>query len=229
MVEMATAIGVPKATAYRLARTLEAAGYIVLDPPTARYHLGPSAVALTYLSGSYAELVRMARPYLEDLAKSTGETVNLAVELDGKAILVDEIRTKRPFKSEIPVGRVIGDIANTNGKLFAAFKTREERERIAMRPNEKATPYTVTDPTALLEEFEAVRAAGLAFDMEERSRGVCAVGAAVRDQSGRLVAAISVVAPKSRFRPDEREAHASAVREAADRLSAFLGYSPSEA
>ncbi len=228
VVDLARETGIPRATTYRLVRTLEAAGYLTLDPLTGRYHVGPSAVALTYLSSSYSELVRMTRPYIESLAGITGETVNLAVEIDGKAVLVDEIRTSRPFTSQIPVGRIIGDIGNANGKVFAAFKAPEERERIASLPQEALTPHTLVDRQELLGELEEVRRSGIAYDLEERSLGVCAVSAPVRNQAGMVVAAISVVVPKGRFGPDEKERWARAVREAAGALSAFLGYSAPE-
>jgi DNA-binding IclR family transcriptional regulator len=228
IMEVAAATGIPRATAYRLARTLEAADYLVLDSLTGRYHLGPAAVALTYLSRNYSELARMARPHLEALANETGETVNLAVEIDGKAVLVDEKRTPRPFKSEVPVGRIIGDIANSNGKIFAAFKSEGDRQNIASSPHQPLTPHTIVDREALLAEFERVRREGIAYDIEERSLGVCAVGAPVRDQAGSVEAAISLVVPKGRFGPEEKERYAEAVRRTAASLSAFLGYSPPE-
>jgi IclR family transcriptional regulator, KDG regulon repressor len=228
IMEVAAAAGIPKATAYRLARTMEAADYLVLDPLTGRYHLGPAAVALTYLSSSYSELARMARPYLEALANETGETVNLAVEIDGKAVLVEEKRTLRPFRSEVPVGRIIGDIANSNGKIFAAFKSEGDRQNIAASPHQPLTPHTIVDREALLAEFERVRREGIAYDIEERSLGVCAVGAPVRDQAGSVEAAISLVVPKGRFGPEEKERYTEAVRRTAASLSAFLGYSPPE-
>jgi hypothetical protein len=40
---------------------------------------------------------------------------------------------------------------------------------------------------------------GVAFDLEERNLGTCAVVAPVRDQVGKVIAAISVVAPTGRF------------------------------
>jgi IclR family acetate operon transcriptional repressor len=223
--DLAAATGVPKATAYRLARTMEAGSYLVLDPLTGRYHLGPALVALTYLSKSYSELGRMARAFLEGLAAGTGETVNLAVEIDGQAVLVDEVRTRLPFKSVIPLGRIIGDTANSNGKVFAAFKPEAERQRIAAAAHQALTEHTIVDPGALLQEFERVRREGIAYDMEERSLGVCAVGAPVRDQEGQVVAAISVIVPKGRFGPNEQKLCAQAIREAAASLSAYLGHS----
>ena len=65
--EMVTELKLPRMTGYRMARTLQSAGYLVTDPQSGRYRLGPALIASTYLSEGYAELVAIARPYLEAL------------------------------------------------------------------------------------------------------------------------------------------------------------------
>ena len=62
--EIADHAGLPRMTAYRMIRTMESASYLVRDPVTNRYHLGPALLAATYLSEGYAELVDIAKPYL---------------------------------------------------------------------------------------------------------------------------------------------------------------------
>ena len=61
--------------------------------------------------------------------------------------------------------------------------------------------------------------------MEERNLGTCAVAAPVRDQLGKVIAAVSVVVPTGRFGSAERKRFAEAVKETAAALSAFLGHS----
>jgi DNA-binding IclR family transcriptional regulator len=222
--EMVKQVGLPRMTAYRMARTLQSAGYLVMDPATGRYHLGPAFLAAMYLSEGFAKLVDLARPYLVSLVEQTGESATLAVEVDGVAVCVDTVDTTRPLHREIAVGRVIGDTANAHGKLFAAFKPDEERERIINQPHAQRTPNTIVDPQRLRQELDAVRAEGVAYDLEERNLGTCAVGAPVRDQMGAVVATLAVIVPTGRFGPVEREVCASAVKNVAASLSAFLGY-----
>jgi len=62
--EIAEKAGLPRMTAYRMIRTMESASYLVRDPVTSRYHLGPALLATTYLSESYSDLVKIARPNL---------------------------------------------------------------------------------------------------------------------------------------------------------------------
>jgi len=202
--EISAQAGLPRMTAYRMIRTMEAEWFLVRDSVTNKYHLGPALLSSTYLSEGYAELAGIVRPYLEKLAEETGEAATLAIEVDGVAVSVDMIDTSRPFKREVAVGRIIGDTANSNGKIFAAFKPKEERQEILAQERPKVTPNTITDPDALARELERVAEEGVAYDLEERNVGTCAVAAPVRDQMGKVIAAISVVAPAGRFGPDDR-------------------------
>jgi len=223
--EIAERAGLPRMTAYRMIRTMEAARYLVRDPVTSRYHLGPALLATMYLSSGFAELVSIARPYLVSLTERTQEACTLAIEYDGVAVSVDMVDSPRPFRREVAVGRIIGDTASANGKIFAAFKSEEERARILAQPHPKLTPNTITDPVELARELDRVAKEEVAFDMEERNIGTCAVAAPVRDQLGKVIAAICLIVPAGRFGPEERQSHAQAVKETAAALSAYLGYS----
>jgi DNA-binding IclR family transcriptional regulator len=224
--EMTAELGLPRMTGYRMARTLQDAGYLVVDETTGKYRLGPSLLAATYLSEGYAGLVALARPYLESLVEQTGESVTLAVEVDGVAVCVAMLDSPRPHRREVAVGRVIGDTANSHGKMFAACKPDAERERIVNSKHERHTARTVTDPETLASILEEARRADVAFDMEERDIGTCSVAAPVRDQTGAVIATLAVVVPTGRFGPEEKAACAAAVKETAARFSAFFGYAP---
>lgn len=224
--EIADGAGLPRMTAYRMIRTMEAAQYLVRDPVTNRYHLGPALLATMYLSEGYSELASIVRPYLVELVERTGEAATLATEVDGVAVSVDLVDTPRPFHRQVALGRIIGDTASANGKVFAAFKTGAEREAIVASDHPQLTPHTITDPRALAAELDRVAAEGVAFDLEERNLGTCAVAAPVRDQLGKVIAALSVIVPSGRFGPGEQRAYAEAVKSVAASLSAFLGYGP---
>jgi DNA-binding IclR family transcriptional regulator len=223
--EIAARAGLPRMTAYRMIRTMESASYLVRDQVTNHYHLGPALLATTYLSDGYAELAAIVRPYLHELTEKTGEASTLAIEVDGVAVSVDMVDTSRPLRREVAVGRIIGDTASANGKIFAAFKTDAERADILARSHPQLTPHTITDPQALTRELDQVAAEGVAFDIEERNIGTCAVAAPVRDQLGKVIAALSVIIPSGRFGSEEKLSHAEAVKASAVALSAFLGYS----
>lgn len=216
--------GLHKATTYRMTRTMEAEGFLVFDAHLGKYHLGPATIPLSFLASSQSELLRLARPYLEELAELTGETSNLAVEVEGSIVVVGQVLTSHPFKPTLPLGRVLNDLANAHGKLFAAFKPEAERARILSLPQVKLTPKTVTDPVEIAAQLTQVATDGVAFDLEEHGLGIYAVAAPVRNQSGDVKATLSVVAPKERFGAQEKKKHAQAVKRVAASFSAYLGY-----
>ena len=223
--EITARLGIPRMTAYRMARTLLEAGYLVTDKVSGRYRLGPALLATTYLSEGYAELAAMAQPYLAALVERTGESATVAVEVDEVAVCVGMVESSRPHRREVAVGRIIGDTANAHGKMFAACKSDEEREAIVSSVHERHTAATITDPDELRQRLEDARREGVAFDLEERDLGTCACAAPVRDQTGKVIATLAVVVPTGRFDEAARATCAAAVKEIAASFSAFVGYS----
>jgi DNA-binding IclR family transcriptional regulator len=226
--EMAERTGLVRMTAYRMVRTLESMAFLVRDTATNRYRLGPATIAMRYVSDDHSGFVKVARPFLESLVHETGESVTLAVEVDGYPVCVDIINTTRPFKRQTVPGRILGDITSVHGKLFSAFKPQDYRETILARPISQRTPHTVTDRDAIVAELDQIAQENVGFDIEGVYLGTCAVGAPVRDQLGAVVATISVVMPTGRFGSTERALCTKAVKEAAAAFSAYLGWHPGQ-
>ena len=224
--EIAERTGLLRMTAYRMVRTLEAAQFLVRDTTSNRYHLGPAAISMAYVAEDNSEFVEHARPYLERLLETTGESVTLAVPVDGAAVCVSIIDSGRPFQRQIAPGRIIGDLAGVHGKIFTAFAPAGRRDAVLAQKRRRHTQHTVTDPERLRAELERVVEEDVALDLQGLYPNVCSVGSPVRDQLGQVVAAISVVMPASRFGPREQELCTRAVKEAASALSAYLGWNP---
>ncbi len=120
--EMTEQTGLVRMTVYRMARTLESVAFLVRDASTNRYRLGPAALAMCYVASDHSDFVDAARPYLEALVQETGESVTLAIEVDGYPVCVTIVNTTRPFRRQTAPGRILGDIGTVHGKLFAAFR-----------------------------------------------------------------------------------------------------------
>jgi DNA-binding IclR family transcriptional regulator len=90
-----------------------------------------------------------------------------------------------------------------NGKALLAAMTPEQLSSV-LHPQLKAcTAGTITSRQKLREELDAIRAAGVAYDREEHTEGITAIGAVVRDAYG-LAGAISVPMPTQRFKQHEK-------------------------
>jgi DNA-binding IclR family transcriptional regulator len=222
--EMTAALGLPRMTSYRMARTLQNAGYLVAEGASGKYRLGPALLAAAYLSEGYADLVALARPYLESLVEQTGESATLAVEVDGVGVCVAMLDSPRPHRREVAVGRIIDDTAYSHAKVFAACKPDAVRDRIVHSAHEQHTVHTITDAHTLALALEEARRSDVAFDIEESDIGTCSVAAPVRDQMGEVIASLAVFVPTGRFGPQAKDACAAAVKATAAEFSAFFGY-----
>jgi IclR family acetate operon transcriptional repressor len=219
--------GISKTTAYRMLRTLEWKGFLTFNPTTELYHIGPATIPVAYLSLSYVGFAPSTHPILENLAATTGETVELAVEGRGGAVVVDQVATSHPFKPNLPLGRVLRNLANSAMKVLAAYRPEIERQQIVQGPHHKLTPHTITEPARLAVELERVLKEGLAFDLEEQDLGVCAVSAPVFGPEGDVKAVVTLVSPAERFGVRERRKKSEALRSTASELSRYLSPTPS--
>ncbi len=175
-----------------------------------------------YLSLSYVSFVRSTHPFIEELAKATGETVELTVESAQGAVVVDQVATSHPFKPNLPTGRILRNVANSAVRMWVALRSEEERARLLREPQLKFTPHTTTDPQVLADMLERAAAEGVAYDLEEQDLGVCAVSAPVFGPGGDVLAVLTVVAPSDRFGAEGRSRNAEAVKKKAAEMTAYF-------
>jgi DNA-binding IclR family transcriptional regulator len=106
------------------------------------------------------------------------------------------------------------------GKLFLLEEGADGLRAYAQRTRlPQFTRNTLTSVPALEKELERIRRMGFAVDNEEAELGVRCIGAGVRDDSGALVAGLSVSAPAERMRP----AWSGLVRDTAAKISRAIG------
>jgi IclR family transcriptional regulator, KDG regulon repressor len=222
--ELSKHLGLNKATIFRLVKTLEAEGFLAVDPSSGKYYVGSALLRAAYVGFSRSALVRIAQPHIERLASESGESVDLTVWTDEGTLVVAQVRTSRPFRPVSRVGRVFTDFSNSHSKVFLAFMSEDDRAPILAQRQEPRTQYSITDPERLSEEMRKVAAQGVAYDFQENSEGVCSVAAPVCDPAGNVRASLSIVAPVSRFGPIEVARLTESVKEAAAAISRDLGY-----
>jgi len=87
------------------------------------------------------------------------------------------------------------------------------------------TPKTILTAERLQAELDRVRDDGFAVNDEETAAGTCAIAAPVRDDSGDVVAAVSVVAQNGVIELDELvHRFEGQLMATAERISARMGY-----
>ncbi|MFR9751721.1 IclR family transcriptional regulator [Nocardia sp. 004] len=196
--DIAGALGLAKPTAHGIVRTLQGVGFVVQDPASGKYQLGP---ALLQLDRSYLdtnELRSMAINWADALAARTGESVRIGAPVDGEVVVVHHVF--RPDNSEqaLELGELLPPHATALGKILLAFDT---DVAATVRAGEPAplTYRTLVDRVALGRALAEVRHAGWACDIEEFRLGEAGIAAPIRAHGGLAVGAIGITGAVDRL------------------------------
>lgn len=226
--EISAATSVPRSTTYRLLARLEHRGLLARDPRTGRYFPGLQLLKLGAVASAQMELRVIAHPFVMELLRQTGETVNLSVYHDGHRVCVEKADSIHDIRGVIHVGKPYPLHAGAAGKAILAFLPRKVVDRIIREQKlARFTSRTQTRSAALLVSLAEIRRDGLAVTYGERVDGATAVSAPVFDDHGGVVASLTVSGPSFRFTRERIQEYRDFVKAAADRLTrAFGGYNP---
>ncbi|RBM14114.1 IclR family transcriptional regulator [Prauserella sp. PE36] len=215
-------LGLNVSTTHRIVRALVSEGYLAQNEDSERYYLGTGALLLGQAAHRNFGL-DVVYPVLQQVAASTGESVNLGVLSGDTAVVVERIESAKPLRFTQPPGTRVPLHASSMGKVLLAFNAETEQRMLrGVKRLEQLTPNTFGTPKELRSELERTRARGWSIDNEELTQGVRCVGAPICDGAGIARAAIAIQAPAVRV-PDERfdELGPVAMR-AAKEISALL-------
>jgi IclR family KDG regulon transcriptional repressor len=227
--ELSRILALHKNNVFRLLATLEQAGYVEQSRESDRYRLGVRCVELGQSHLRNRELLRLARPHLERLARDCGEAAHVGVLRDFEVVHLEGAKARRLVQSSIRVGINLPAHCTALGKVLLACSeegVREHFDRAVLRAEglEGLTASTIVDPDKFREHLHSVASQGFALDLEECEPGLCCASVPIFGSGDSLMAAFSVSAPV--FRADggalERKA-VPALVEAADQLSRQLG------
>jgi DNA-binding IclR family transcriptional regulator len=186
--------------------------------PSGRLHIGAGLIGIA--AAGRRELRRDAAPHLKRLSLELHETVELVV-LDGdEALFTGQYVPQRSLRVVAEVGDRFPLYCTACGKALLAELTPAEAERLIPDPIKPVTRHTNLDRRGLLKEIDVVRATGVAYDHQEHTLGVSAVGAAVHDPGGSM-AAITVAMPAARLEGRE-ERIAEALLRTRDDIQAAI-------
>jgi DNA-binding IclR family transcriptional regulator len=211
-------LGLAKSTTSRLLQALER-GRLLQRDGSGAYRPGPLFAFYAGRPGVGPDLVELAQPTLERVARRCDETVNLAVPRHG-VIPLAQVDSPHLLGATSWVGVDVPPHCSALGKVFYAFGA-------LPLPTGRlggVTDHSVTSLTELKRELRAVTRRGWAVAWEELEPGLVAVAAPVRGADGAVLAAVSVSGPTARItRARVTELGELLVAETAE-LSARLGH-----
>jgi IclR family acetate operon transcriptional repressor len=222
MNEIAQRIQLSKTSAFRILRTLETLGCVVVDG-RGQYMLAPGIHAVTPTQW-LGKLHRIGVPYLEALSRELAETSTLAALFENRVEVIAVVESPHVIRMSNVVGHILPPNASSLGKAITAFQAQEHRERLLRSfGTYRFTKHTITDRKDLNQEYECIRAQKYAIDREECAYdGICFC-APIFGPNGQVSAAISSSMPKTRLRDAaHEEAIIAAVRACADQVGSDL-------
>jgi len=224
--ELSKRLKLHKNNVFRLLATLESRGYIEQNKATENYRLGLKSLELGQTFIKKMGLLHQAKPVLEELVNECNETSYVAIFKDGYIVYLDVVETRLTVRVVSRVGTRLPAYCTAAGKVHLAFMSDEELE--SFLPNkelEAYTPLSITDRDELKRDLAKVVEQGYALDIEELDIGVRCVAAPIRDYTRRIVGALSISGPATRFSDERLEKElVPLVTRAAEELSTRLGF-----
>lgn len=223
--ELARETGLHKSVVTRLMATMARGGFVIQDPVSRAYSIGPKVFAVGSSYRPEEVLGKITRPVMQRASALSGHATSLGVPAGARFIYLLVNEGMLPVRVAASIGEERDYHANAIGKvLLSGMTDAEVREIVGYARLVAHTPHTITSVDRLLEEIAEIRRAGIAYNRQEAVVGVGAVAAPVADATGRVVAALSIVYPIHLVDDEEIQALEKLVRDGGRAISASLGH-----
>jgi IclR family transcriptional regulator, KDG regulon repressor len=222
--QIAARIGISKSSAHRLISTLVKKGYLEKNERTQKYHLGLTLLGLTGVITTHMEIHRESLPILQDLVNQLGETANIGLLEENDVVYLHQVECKHPVHLQSHIGKRNPAYCSSAGKTILAYQSEDRIRSVLQSELYPYGPKTISDPEQLRKNLIDIKFKGYSIAIDELHEGVVSLAVPVRDYTGEVIAAISIVGPKQRIPEHQFPAHLQALTLAAQQLSEHLGF-----
>jgi len=201
--------GLPKTTVVRLLSTLEQR-VLVTAREDGRYSLGPAFLPWVRVAESLWDVNEATRRIMQALVDDIGETVNVYVRQGTSRMSIAQQEGTHTVRNVIEVGKPMPLWGGSASTIL-----------LAAAPDiiEEVAKFGKTEEGPLRERVQAAADAGYAVSVGERELGATAISAPIRNSNGRLLAALSMSGPSTRFTDDLLKRGIGAITDAAKTIS----------
>lgn len=219
--DLAQKTGMTYSTAHRILSALQQRHYIKREQGGSGYRLGWKVLELGYRAYSQVDLTRLAHPILKRLARETSDTVHLAYAEPDNVIYLDKLASRRAVEISSRIGGIKPFISTGIGKALILDYSDDELLRVYERgAHLLRNPITPGQWLQMMQEYQRK---GFAYDLGEDEQLIRCVAAPVRDNSRKIIAAISVSSTLEYMDEQRMTDLVPLVQRAAAQISAELG------
>lgn len=212
-------LGLSHNKAFRLLATLEDKGLVERNKVTGTYNLGLQAFEMAQHILKSDNLIRMAHPIMVELARKLDEAVYFTVANNDEVLFLDMVDSFQQIKTADLVGKRFPFFTNAAGKVIKSVSSIDLFSRTGKKSG-------IKDVQLLEVELDEIRRKGVAVDFNGLGEGICTVAVVIRDYAGKVVGALTLLAPSFRMLQDRLDnVVIPCMLEGADALSMKFGYS----
>lgn len=208
MSDIGRRLGLSKATAVRLTRTLVDEKFVELDPATRSYMLGPEAFAVGLAAEPGYLLQRLAAPHMRALALQTGDWVYFSVRHGFEVICLSKESGDIPIP---PAALKVGDrhplgIGAGGLAILSALPDEEVEQALSLNADVISRNYPTCTVPVVRQMVAETREMGYSVLPGLIVPDYWALAVPLIERNGRAQAAISIVANSSRLHLSRRAA-----------------------
>lgn len=223
--KLSDSLELPRVSVFRIIKSLEAKGYVLNQGGRGRYILGAKIVSMGSRISTDANLSQVANPFMFELARESGQTVQLGVLFEYQVMYIDQIRTSEALTLVVPSRTPFAVNTSAGGKvLVAALEDSRLQEFLENTILESNTPRAIVDKEQFRLELMRVRNQGYAIDDEEFARGIRCIAAPVHNSAGQTIASLGIAGHTRELTDQRLPALRQATLGTAARISRSLGY-----
>ena len=212
--------GLPRATVYRLASSLEETGLLNKTEDGNFYEIGYRLRRLNCLGLPDQEIRNAVRDLMIRAAEKWGETIFMGRMRGVEVELILAEVPRDNTQAHIYPGLGLRPLhACSSAKAILAFKPAELVASLMAEQSERFTEQTLTGLSEVVCDLQATRARGFGLCDEEIDQGVLSLAVPIMDEACEPMFSIGLVGPAARMRERGIEAMAKDLEQVATRSS----------
>lgn len=224
--QVAEALDIPPSATHRMLNCLVEQGFVRQDQQHGNYVLALKVVSLALKHLSQSDMVDLARPALERLARVSGELVRLSMVDGDNLVWISKAQgTRSGLRYDPDAGAEAKLCCTASGLAWLSCLSNERALELVYRqgltkPGEYG-PNAATTIEQLLGLLQLARDQGYATVNESFEMGAAAMATAIRDSQQNVIGVISIAGPSVRLSPERMHTLKTALLEAAEEITAI--------
>lgn len=213
-------LGIPRGAAYRSIRALQSRGLLARHPQGRGYVVGSGVIALSAAVLGRFPLRAVARPFMENIARLTTETVSLHVRHFDQRICIEVIEGTHRVRRLVALGETLPIYAGPTGKVMLAFISDRERDSVVDLAADAGA-----DPQVLADGLHEIHDRGYTITIGDRTPGIGAISVPLFGAAD-VCGALTVSGPATRWHGERIEGLADAILRECSGISLAMGHLP---